>query len=1362
MEYYLGLDMGTTSVGWAVTDKKYNILRAKGKDLWGIREFDEAKTAVKRRTNRISRRRRQREIVRIGMLKSFFHDEIEKIDPYFYIRLENSKYYAEDKDDVLKSVNAFFDDDDFKDKDYFEKYPTIFHLRKELMESDTKYDIRLIFLALLHMFKHRGHFLYGEMESSENNFIELYETLKNDMEDICEINLKDLSETDIKKLESILGSREYSKTVKSEKVAQLLEIDKKDKREFAIVKLMCGRKIKCAEIYSPDNTEEEINVDFTVSNYDEQKDELINKLGEERYSIIETLKKIYDLSLLSNILHGEKFLSNARVKLYEKHSQDLKILKEVIRKYFPEKYDHYFRSIEKDSYSAYIGSINTDNNKQRRICSPKDCVFVEKLKKLFPDDIKDNDEDVQKILSDLDKDTFLPKQMTSQNGVIPNKLHADEMELILKNAQKHYSFLGEKDETGLSVAEKILQIFKFQLPYYVGPTLPGNNKKGENRWVVRKEEGKILPWNIWQKIDKDKTGEEFITRMTRHCTYICDEKALPRHSLLYERFCVLNEINNLKINGEKISVELKQEIYNELFMTGKKVTKKKLVDYFVGRGLIEVEQQLSGVDININNSLSSIGKFKEIFGDKIKEDKYKTIAEEIIYFCTIHGEDKKTIKEHLEKKYSEVLDDVQIKRITGFKFKDWGNLSKEFLELQGCKKSDGLAYSLVGMMWESNLNFNELLNDDDYTYKENLEDKTKQAEKTLSDFEFEDLDEYYFSAPVKRMIWQAIKIIREIELVMGFAPKRIFVEMTRSHEQDPKRKESRANKFKDLYKKIKDESIDWAGVIDKADGDGSIRSKKMYLYLTQMGRCMYTGEPIELNELFTTNYDIDHIYPRHFVSDNSIENNLVLVKKEKNAHKSDAYPIEQEIRNSQKMFWENLKNKNLITQEKFVRLTGNAELTDEQKAGFIARQLVETGQATKGVSDILKMLLPDTELVYSKASNVSAFRQQFDIPKSRIVNEYHHAHDAYLNIVVGNIYLTKFTRSPRNFIKEASKDKKEYNYNLSRMFDWDVKRGDVEAWIAPDNVSEVKENRKNNENEKLSYKGGTIETVRKMILKNTPLMTRYSFEQHGEISDANPVKKDKINQGDIFIKNQKKLQDLNKYGGLHKPKNSHFILVEHEDKKGKIRTIETVPIFLNHEVKRQSENLKRYCSETLGLINPNIIVECIKIQSLVRRNGYYLYLSGKSDANRIQVRNAVNLNITSGWIEYIKKIEKYDSFGQIDEIITEEKNLELYKLLNDKHTKSIYKNRPNPCGEKIKSGFEKFTKLKKEEQVKTLYEILKLSMIGISEGNLEAIGASKTTGKMLISKKVSDADEFVLINQSVTGLFKKEVDLLTI
>lgn len=162
--------------------------------------------------------------------------------------------------------------------------------------------------------------------------------------------------------------------------------------------------------------------------------------------------------------------------------------------------------------------------------------------------------------------------------------------------------------------------------------------------------------------------------------------------------------------------------------------------------------------------------------------------------------------------------------------------------------------------------------------------------------------------------------------------------------------------------------------------------------------------------------------------------------------------------------WSELKKLGFINEEKYNRLTGRNSFTDEQKAGFIARQLVETSQGTKGVANILQQLLPESKIVYAKASNVSEFRQSRDIPKSRLVNEFHHAHDAYLNIVVGNVYYVKFTQDPLKFIKnDYDKDKINNNYNLSKMFDWDVKRKGEVAWIAQKKNGDV----------------GTIATVKK-------------------------------------------------------------------------------------------------------------------------------------------------------------------------------------------------------------------------------------------------------------------------------------------
>ena len=59
-EYNIGLDIGTNSVGWAVTDLENNILKHGNKNMWGARLFDEGQTAAERRNFRGTRRRIER------------------------------------------------------------------------------------------------------------------------------------------------------------------------------------------------------------------------------------------------------------------------------------------------------------------------------------------------------------------------------------------------------------------------------------------------------------------------------------------------------------------------------------------------------------------------------------------------------------------------------------------------------------------------------------------------------------------------------------------------------------------------------------------------------------------------------------------------------------------------------------------------------------------------------------------------------------------------------------------------------------------------------------------------------------------------------------------------------------------------------------------------------------------------------------------------------------------------------------------------------------------------------------------------------------------------------------------------------
>ena len=80
---------------------------------------------------------------------------------------------------------------------------------------------------------------------------------------------------------------------------------------------------------------------------------------------------------------------------------------------------------------------------------------------------------------------------------------------------------------------------EFRVPYFVGPL----NSSSSFAWLKRKAEGRILPWNIKDKVDFEASEEEFIKRMLNTCTYLPDCQVLPKQSLLYQKFEVLNAIN---------------------------------------------------------------------------------------------------------------------------------------------------------------------------------------------------------------------------------------------------------------------------------------------------------------------------------------------------------------------------------------------------------------------------------------------------------------------------------------------------------------------------------------------------------------------------------------------------------------------------------------------------------------------------------------------------------------------------------------------------------------------------------------------------------------------------------------------------
>lgn len=286
----------------------------------------------------------------------------------------------------------------------------------------------------------------------------------------------------------------------------------------------------------------------------------------------------------------------------------------------------------------------------------------------------------------------------------------------------------------------------------------------------------------------------------------------------------------------------------------------------------------------------------------------------------------------------------------------------------------------------------------------------------------------------------------------------------------------------------------------------------------------------------------------------------------------------------------------------------------------------------------------------------------------------------------------------------------------------------------------------------------TIDIVRQTMAKNTPLLTRLCFEGTGKLTDqVCRVKKEKYDRYIPQKTTDSKMKDVIKYGGFGSVKIAYFILVEHDLKKKRIRTLESIPIYWKERIEKDPLQLEGYCKNVLGLVNPDIRVRKILKWSLVKKDGYFMYLAGKTD-NRIGVCNAVQLCLQQEWINYIKKLEKETE----DDAVTKEKNCELYDILCEKHNRGIYTRRPNPVGEKLKKRKERFYKLDLGEQKKVILELLNLSKIGVVQANLTLIGETSAAGTMKISKNISEFEEFKLINQSATGLYEKQVDLLTV
>ena len=1363
---YLGFDIGTDSVGWAVSDSEYKILRYKGNMMWGVNLFDAASQAAERRGFRTARRRLNRKKQRLSILKDFFCDEISKVDEKFFDRLLESSLMPEDCEN--RKYNIFFDDKDYTDKEYNKQYPTIHHLICELMDNPEPHDVRLVYLACAYILGHRGHFLSEvdkdkisdvlEFKPLADEFFEYFTSLETDApfeqnDDVFSEILK------MKKGVSVKEAEFKTRFFNGKKISQPEEYPVEIS---VLVKFICGGTIALSKLFMNESYEELENNKVTVSSADfsDKLETLANDLEESDTQLLLIVKKLHDWSLLVDILNGESEISKAKKKVYETHQKDLADLKMLCRKYLSKNDNNEIFRLQNDKpnyvkYTKNIKSAITPKKPEKySSCNQEDfCKFVKGyISKITPDE---NDTEIyNRVMEKLETNTLCPKQVTSDNRVIPYQLYYYELKKILDNASRYLDFLNVADEYG-TVRDKILQTMLFKIPYYVGPLV--SSDKSEFAWFERKAEGKITPWNFEEKVDLDKSEDKFIYNMTAKCSYLVEEDVLPKNSLLYCEYTVLNEINNLKINGEEIPVVAKQSIYEKLFKEKRKVSVKMIKDLLkIENYFDDKKDNLSGIDTTIKSSLKSYHDFKRLLNAGVLNE---SDVESIIVRLTV-STDKPRIKKWIKENYPQIPKE-DVNYIAGLNYNDYGRLSEKLLTgiFETDKKTgETTGENIITKMYNTNMNLMQILADD-MGYKHVIDAINKEYYSVHPKKLDEKLKAMYIPNAVRRSVLRTLDVAKELKKVLKEPPAKIFIEMARGEGETKKgsRTKPRREKLKEQFRNAKSfvSAEEIKALENRLEGlsDSELRSEKYYLYFNQFGRSMYSGKPINFEELGVSKlYDIDHIYPQSKVKDDSIDNK-VLCLSEENGFKKDNYPVPDTFRKEMSAFWKNLFDKEIISEKKYNRLTRATRFTNDELSGFINRQLVETRHSTKAVAQLLGEIFPESEIVYVKAGLASEFRHEYELLKCREINDLHHAKDAYLNIVMGNVHDVKYTKNPMNIINRGE----QYSLKLKSLLGHNIERNGVKAW----------------------HPETSFKTVREMMSKNSIRYVKYSYVKKGGYFDQMPLS---AKDGLVPMKNGRL---TSKYGGYANPTASHFALVNVKNIGNVFIPVEVISM---KNYISDVEFARKYAYDMLSVILSEKLFasvcesdisfplnkRIIKLKTMLEADGFRFNLCSKSDKGKyITISSAVPVVMDRKYEDYAKRISSFNEKRRTMKLevsesdkITKEENLELYDLYTKKcFTKPfcLWKTFEG-AGKTLENGRDKFMSLSVDEQVTALMSVTSILKTGRSTAcDLSAVGGVKMACVSKFNAIINNNKDFSsirIVDQSPTGLIEKYSDNL--
>ncbi len=1371
--YNVGLDLGTGSVGWAVTDEDGELLHFKGRPTLGSRLFPTAETAADTRLKRGQRRRYERRRWRLNLLQGLFQDEMEQVDDEFFIRLNQSRLLQDDRAEGHADYHwPLFNDSGFTEPIYYAKFPTIYHLRAWLMKTDEKADLRLIYLAFHNIVKARGNFLHQSnpnLSAGNADMTDSVETLCLALSDWCEAH--DIETACCDHVDDICKALEDSFVKRGDKqksVQSLLSLDKEHEKTLGvqISKAFVGYVAEFASIF----LEEAEGSKFSLSN-DDAVEEYLGHIPDEGMALFDAIRGVYSAFVLSGILSsgdGEpissgaldgvtgKTISYCKVREYVQYGHDLSLLKQLVRTYVPNAYDDFFRGDfydDKSGYDPAKASGYTKYNLVRGGTSYED--FKKSVAKLFDKTAAENDEHYQQMMAAFDEEKFLRRLKTSDNGSVPYQLHLEEMDAIIQSQGRFYPFLLEQ-------SEKIESLVSFRIPYYVGPLTLKNAAVGPDgkprfAWANHrpgKEDEPVYPWNWSEIIDKNKAAQQFIDRMTSDCTYLLGEPVLPKCSLLYEEYCVLNELNGAHWTQdgdrqERFDAEDRRGIIDGLFKQKRSVTYKSVEDWMrEHRGWPKVCVSGGQGETKFESGMASYRFFcKDVFHVDELPDAYVHMVEQIILLNTLF-EDRSILKEELKRAYGDRLTDGQIKTICKKRFTGWGRLSKKFLT--GIKaNTDNGAKSIMDVLRDGcptngkgsrAMVLMEVIHDEDLGFEKIIEQENQEKLTSKGQLDVNDLPG---SPANRRTVNQAIRIVKEIADIAGRAPAHIFIETTRDEDAKNKGKRTRRRRdnIKDALAVFRTENAELRAEFKERDPK-EFDDDRLTLYFMQGGKSLYSGKPLDIRRL--SEYQVDHIIPQSYIKDDSLENKALVLSSE-NQSKTNSLLITPQTRQRMAGYWRELHRAKLIGDKKFNNLM-TSEISERKIKGFIARQLVETSQSTKLTKIMLESWFPETRVLGVRAGLSHELREAENYVKCREINDFHHAHDALLAAEVGRFILKRhsgmydnpigYTHVVKDFVHVEAKEAKRTGrmpgssgFIISSFLrsGFDPETGEIfkDDWNANFECERIRKF--------LNYK--------QVFISRMPEETSGAFWKATIYSPRNKKK--------TALLPVKSSLDIRKYGGFSEIKYSYFFIYEVRDKrKNKKLIFSPVPLNIAESLTVNLDALEVYASkealrtgnEFLGIVRNKVY----KYQKI--KVGFdYFYITAADE-----VRNACQLSFSQEQTCLFKTmLKERNNTVNTNRLFTELKG----KLT--KRAPSLSKNI------KINKIEEEFVKCSYEEQSDVLKSIAGISHADTNKIDLRAVKGVKTAGQLKknFNNLLNSKEGITFIDQSVTGMFERRTHI---